>query len=474
LSLKGILNLNRGISTPYLTAINGIKEYNAVRSERDGKKPSAFVLTLGCQQNEADSEKITGMALSMGYTLSDSPEGTDLIVVNTCAIREHAEQRALSLIGQYKHLKAVNPDLIIAVCGCMTARSERADLLKNSYPYVDIVFGTASLQRLPEFIYDRINGSKRIFAEDDDYSVAEGLPIKRESSFKAWVSVMYGCNNFCSYCIVPYVRGRERSRAPEDIIGEVRDIVGEGYKDITLLGQNVNSYGSETGGKFDFPGLLESLAKIDGDFTLRFMTSHPKDVSDRLISVMAENERVAKHFHLPLQSGSDKVLREMNRKYDSQKYLGTVEKLRAAMPDIAITSDIIVGFPGESEEDFEMTLEIVKKAEFDMIYPFIYSPREGTPAARREDMIPDAVKSERFDRLILLQNELSKKKNEAWVGRTVKVLVDGMSKKGNGLYTGRTNGGKLVHINSEKVKIGEFTEIKITGADTYALYSDEK
>jgi len=285
---------------------------------------------------------------------------------------------------------------------------------------------------------------------------------------------MYGCNNFCSYCIVPYVRGRERSRAPEDIIGEVRDIVGEGYKDITLLGQNVNSYGSETGGKFDFPGLLESLAKIDGDFTLRFMTSHPKDVSDRLISVMAENERVAKHFHLPLQSGSDKVLREMSRKYDSQKYLGTVEKLRAAMPDIAITSDIIVGFPGESEEDFEMTLEIVKKAEFDMIYPFIYSPREGTPAARREDMIPDAVKSERFDRLILLQNELSKKKNEAWVGRTVKVLVDGMSKKGNGLYTGRTNGGKLVHINSEKVKIGEFTEIKITGADTYALYSDEK
>ncbi|MBR5452447.1 MAG: tRNA (N6-isopentenyl adenosine(37)-C2)-methylthiotransferase MiaB [Clostridia bacterium] len=466
--------MNRHISTPYFTAVNGIKEYNARRTEQCGKQPTAFVLTLGCQQNEADSEKIMGMAISMGYALSDSPEGTDLIVVNTCAIREHAEQRALSLIGQYKHLKASNPDLIIAACGCMTSRPERADLLKNSYPYVDIVFGTASLERLPEFIYDRINGSKRIFVENEDYSVTEGLPIKRESSFKAWVSVMYGCNNFCSYCIVPYVRGRERSRDPEDIIAEVTAIVKEGYKDITLLGQNVNSYGSDTGGKFDFPGLLESLAKIEGEFTLRFMTSHPKDVSDRLISVMAENDRVAKHFHLPLQSGSDKVLHEMNRKYGAEKYLETVDKLRAAMPDIAITSDIIVGFPGESDEDFEKTLEIVKKAEFDMIYPFIYSPREGTPAARREDMIPDEIKSERFDRLILLQNELSKKKNETWVGRRERVLVDGMSKKGNDLYTGRTDGGKLVHINSEKVKIGEFTEIKITGADTYALYSDER
>ena len=462
------------ISTPYFAAVNSIKEYNIKQTENRGKQPAAFVLTLGCQQNEADSEKIKGMAEDMGYVVSDSPDGVDLIVVNTCAIREHAEQRALSLIGQYKHLKANNPDLIIAICGCMTSRPERADLLRQSYPYVDIVFGTTALDRLPEYILNRMKGSKRIFTANEDFSVVEGLPIKRESSFKAWVSVMYGCNNFCSYCIVPYVRGRERSRTPKDIAEEVKNAVMNGYKEITLLGQNVNSYGSDTGGECDFPSLLESLAKIEGDFTLRFMTSHPKDVSDRLIAVMSENEKVAKHFHLPLQSGSDKVLKEMNRKYDSKKYLSTVEKLRAAMPDIAITSDIIVGFPGESEDDFEKTLDVVAKAEFDMIYPFIYSPREGTPAAKREDMIPDNIKSERFDRLIDLQNELSRKKNEAWVGRTLRVLVDGMSKKGNGLYTGRTDGGKLVHINSEKIKIGEFAEIKITGADTYALYSDER
>jgi len=469
--VKSIENIING-AAEYAGAINKTKEYTKERELRLGTAPLAFVLTLGCQQNEADSEKIKGMAKEMGYEIADEPSEADLIVVNTCAIREHAELRALSLIGQYKHLKNKNPELIIAVCGCMPAQKSRADELKNSYPYVDIVFGTASLSKLPVFIAQRLEKRGRIFKEDDDYSISENIPIERESTFKAWVSVMYGCNNFCSYCIVPYVRGRERSRAPEAVIEEVKGVIAKGYKDITLLGQNVNSYGNDFDGEGNFPSLLESLASLDGDFLLRFMTSHPKDVSDRLIEVMAENEKIARHFHLPLQSGSDGILLAMNRRYDSAKYLKTADKLRAAMPDISITSDIIVGFPGETERDFEKTLEVVAEAKFDMIYPFIYSPRKGTPAAEREDQIPDEIKSERFDRLIALQNELSRKNNEALVGKTLRVLVDGISKKGGGVYSGRTSGAKLVHIKRDDVVIGEFKELKITGADTYALYSE--
>ena len=351
-------------------AANGIHRY-------------AFVLTFGCQQNVADSEKLAGMSEQMGYEIVDAPEMADLILVNTCAIREHAEQKALSIIGQYKHLKAKKPTLLIGVCGCMVTQEHRRDELKRRYPYVDFVFGTSSIHRLPQLIWDKLEKGKRLFCpEESEYLVAEGLPIRRESHYRAWVSIMYGCNNFCSYCIVPYVRGRERGREMREIVREVAELVAKGYKDITLLGQNVNSYGKDSGGRYDFADLLTELDKIEGDYVLRFMTSHPKDASRKLIDVMAASKHVARQFHLPMQSGSDEILRCMNRHYDTAKYLDTVRYMREKMPDVTLTSDIIVGFPGESEEDFEGTLSMLRTVGFDMLYSFIYSPRVGTPAER--------------------------------------------------------------------------------------------
>lgn len=448
-----------------------MREDNERFCAEHGTRRRAFVLTLGCQQNESDSEKLAGLAEAMGYEISDVPEGTHLIMVNTCAIREHAEQRALSLVGQYKHLKAKNPELVIVICGCMVVQEHRIEDIRRRYPYVDILFGTSSLHRFPELLCEKLRVGKRVLRSDEtEYRVAEGLPVRRASTFRAWVSVMYGCNNFCSYCIVPYVRGRERSRAKEAVIAEVRELVAAGYKDITLLGQNVNSYGKDLGFPYDFADLLAELDEIEGDYWLHFMTSHPKDATRKLIDVMATSRHIARAFHLPMQSGSDAVLRVMNRRYDFEKYIGIVDYIREKMPDAVITSDIIVGFPGESEEDFEATLAALRRARFDMIFSFIYSPRKGTPAAEMDCQIPQAVKSARFERLLAVQNEISLASNRPLEGRVLRVLCDGVSKNNETVYSGRTEGGKIVFFDAAPEDEGNFLNVKIERGDTFALY----
>ena len=448
-----------------------IKKFNNEFADTHGKTRKAFVLTFGCQQNEADSERLAGMAEAMGYEIVKSPESADLILVNTCAIREHAELKALSTIGQYKHLKTKNPDLIIAVCGCMVTQEHRRNDIKFKYPYVDFIFGTSSIHRMPQLLWDKIEKGKRIYCpEETEYMVAEEIPVKRESSYKAWLSVMYGCNNFCSYCIVPYVRGRERSRRKEDILEEFKGLVADGYKDITLLGQNVNSYGKDNDDGCDFADLLKLLCSVEGDYKIHFMTSHPKDATHKLIDVMAEEEHIAKHFHLPMQSGSDRILKAMNRHYDTERYLSIVDYMRSRMPDVAITSDIIVGFPGETEDEFEMTLDMLRRVKFDMLYSFIYSPRNGTPAAKMEDQIPKKIQNERFERLLAVQNQIGLEKNLPLFGKVVRVLCDGESKTNSLLYSGRTEQSKIVFFEADKNDIGRFINVEIERAEAFALY----
>lgn len=452
--------------------MNAIKLENDRFARENGFRRGAFIMTFGCQQNEADSEKIAGMAKQMGYEILNSPEDAYLIVVNTCAIREHAELKALSTIGQYKHIKQKNPELVIAVCGCMVTQEHRVNDIKFKYPYVDFVFSTAAIHRLPELLSEKIRRGKRLYCLDEDYAVAEGIPIHRESGYRAWVSVMYGCNNFCTYCIVPYVRGRERSRRKEEIIAEVRALVADGYKDITLLGQNVNSYGKDMGFDYDFADLLDELAQIEGDFLLHFMTSHPKDATKKLIDVIAKNDRIAKQFHLPLQSGSNKILKAMNRHYDLQKYLDTVTYMKSKIPDVVITSDIIVGFPGETEEDFEATLEALRSVRYDMLYSFIYSPRKGTPAAEMPDQVAHVVQSERFARLLNLQNEISFEINQKYLGQTIRVLCDGPSKNNPDIMNGRTEGNKIVLFEGKASDTGKYLNIKINKCETFALIGE--
>lgn len=448
--------------TPYIEAVRAHVTARAAR-------PRCFVLTFGCQQNVADSEKLAGMAENMGYEIVSAPEGADLILVNTCAIREHAEQKALSIVGQYKHLKEKNPSLIIGICGCMVAQEHRREEIKKSYPYVSFVLCTSVLYRLPQVLAEVLSCGKRILRGEEEHTVAEGSPIRRESSYRAWVSIMYGCNNFCSYCIVPYVRGRERSRAPSAIFDEVKELVAAGYKDITLLGQNVNSYGKDRADGYTFPHLLADLDKIEGDYTLHFMTSHPKDATRELVDVMAASRHVAHSFHLPLQAGNDRILLQMNRHYDCAKYLDILDYMREKMPDIAVTSDIIVGFPGETEADFEDTLSLLRRARFDMIYSFIYSPRKGTPAAAMEGQIPHSVGAARMDRLLALQNEISTVQNEKLVGKTVRVLSEGKSKNDADTYTGRTDQNKIVFFK-DPIAEGQWTYVKIDRAAAFALY----
>ena len=452
----------------YMDRVRGRNE--AYRSET-GRVKKAYMLTFGCQQNEADSEKLAGMAKAMGYEIVSSPEDADLIAVNTCAIREHAEKKALSIVGQFKHLKAKRPDMMIAVCGCMVTQEHRREEIKRRYPYVDFVFGTSSIHRFPQLLCQKQERGKRLFqGEETEYLVAEGLPIHRENKYRAWVSVMYGCNNFCSYCIVPYVRGRERSREMSAVVAEVKGLVAEGYRDITLLGQNVNSYGKDAGYDYDFADLLEELDRIEGDYVLRFMTSHPKDAGKKLIDVMAASKHVARQFHLPMQSGSDDVLRRMNRRYDRKQYLETVAYMREKMPDITITSDIIVGFPGETEEDFEGTLEMLRQVRFDMLYSFIYSPRKGTPAAEMADQIPPEVQHARFDRLLALQKEIGAEKNRELVGKPLRVLCDGVSQGNPSLYSGRTDGNKIAFFEGKPEDTGAFVTFCADRADAFSLY----
>ncbi len=444
----------------------------ALRKMNEGKNYAAAVVTYGCQQNEADSERIAGMLRESGYTLVKDEKDADVIIVNTCAVRGHAEERAFSITGGYKHLKAERPHLKIGVCGCMASKDESVEKIKKSYPYIDFTFGTEKLAYLPEILYNSLQRKKRFFIPNNgETEIPEGLPVARESDFRAWVSIMYGCNNFCTYCIVPYVRGRERSRRPEMILSEVEELVKSGIKEITLLGQNVNSYGKEFADECDFAELLSRICKIEGDFTVRFMTSHPKDASTRLIDVMAENPKIARHFHLPVQSGSDRVLKKMNRHYDRERYLFLVDYMREKMPDIAISTDIIVGFPEETEEDFLDTLSLMERVKYDMIFSFIYSPRNGTPAATMEQ-VDGKVKSERMERLLKRQNALLEEKNISYVGKSLRVLVEGRSKTNEQKMSARTEGNRIVLFDGDESLTGKFISLKITKSSPFALYGE--
>ncbi|MBQ4136549.1 MAG: tRNA (N6-isopentenyl adenosine(37)-C2)-methylthiotransferase MiaB [Clostridia bacterium] len=431
----------------------------------------ALVRTFGCQQNEADSERLAGMAEAMGYEITDSEELADLILVNTCAIREHAELKALSITGQFKHLKAKKPSLIIGICGCMVSQEHRLNDIKNKYPYVDFLFGTGEIYRFPELLCRAREENGRFFIVEETLgTLAEGLPVKRSSDFKAWLSIMYGCNNFCTYCVVPYVRGRERSRKREDVLAEARELVAKGYKEITLLGQNVNSYGKDLDYDYDFADLLADICAIEGDFIVRFMTSHPKDASKKLVDTIAANPKVARQFHLPLQSGSNAVLKAMNRRYTRESYLELIDYMKAKIPDIALTTDIIVGFPGETEEDFADTLDILSRVRYDNIYSFIYSPRKGTPASEMDCQIPPEIQSERFSRLLQLQHKISNEINQTLVGTTQRVLVEGISKNDAGMYTGRCESGRLVHFKSDIDYTGKIVDMLIERAETFNVF----
>jgi tRNA-2-methylthio-N6-dimethylallyladenosine synthase len=450
--------------------IRNIAELTAARAE----PPAAFVDTYGCQQNEADSERIRGMLAQMGYGFTSNEADADLIVINTCAVREHAEQRVFGNVGALVHGKRAKPDQIICLCGCMMQESHVADKIKSSYRHVDLVFGPQALWRFPELLYRVMSRRGRVFDRTDEPgSIAEGLPVLRMSKVKAWISVMYGCNNFCSYCIVPYVRGRERSREPEEILKEVRQVAEAGCRDITLLGQNVNSYGRGLGEPIDFSGLLERVNEIPGDFLIRFMTSHPKDATPRLFDTMAKCEKVAPHLHLPFQAGNDRVLKAMNRGYTREQYLGLIRAARARIPDLVLTSDVIVGFPGETTEEFEDTIRVLEEVRFDALFTFLYSPRRGTAASILPDLIPPEVKQRNFDRLVALQNEISAEKHRAYVGRTQRVLVDGLGKDPRNNLNARTPGGRLVHLSGDPALVGSFVDVTITGSTTWALFGEQ-
>ncbi len=434
-----------------------------------GERKLAYTKTYGCAQNEADMEILRGMLMNMGYDFTDLPEQADIIVINTCAVREGAEDRIYGNVGAFKKLKEKSPGLIIVVCGCMPQQKQVADKFKKSYPYVDIVFGTHGIDVFPEMLLKRLETGKRIFEIKEESKIVEGLPIKRKEGKSANVSIMYGCNNFCSYCIVPYTRGRERSRASKYILEEIRGLAKNGVCEIMLLGQNVNSYGKDLEEDIDFADLLRKVNDIPGIKRIRFMTSHPKDLSDKLIDAMAECENVCRHLHLPVQAGNNRVLAAMNRKYTKEDYLKLVEKLKKAIPEIALTTDIIVGFPNETTEEFEDTLDIIKKVRYDGIYSFIYSKRSGTPAAKIADTIPKEEKSRNLTRLLELQKEIQLEKNMEYSGKVVEVLVDGESKSDEKLLSGRTSTGKIVHFEGDRNLEKKFVKVKINNVRSFYL-----
>ena len=446
---------------------------DAVAALIRGKQLRAYTHTFGCQQNEADTERIRGMLHEMGYTMTDKPEDADFILFNTCAVREHAEDRAFGNIGALSHLKKQRPNVVIALCGCMAQQEKNVEKIKKSYPQVSLLFGTHALWRFPSLLYRALTEKKRVFDIGGEDDIAEGLPVLRAQGPKAWLSIMYGCNNFCTYCIVPYVRGRERSRRPEEIEKELRELVAAGYKEITLLGQNVNSYGKDLGLDIDFADLLRRLNAVPGDFWLRFMTSHPKDASPRLFDAMAECDKVAKQLHLPFQSGSDEILRRMNRRYTAEEYRALIADARAKMPDITLSSDIIVGFPGETEEDFQQTLCLVEDVRFDLLFTFLYSPRTGTPAASYEDNATPQEKQDRFERLLKAQDKIVAERQAAYQGKTLRLLVDGTAKGPEYPFTARTEGNLLVCVRGENIEIGQFIQAKIDKTSLRCLFAQK-
>ena len=434
-----------------------------------GDKPLAFIRTYGCQQNVADSEKIKGMLMKSGFGFTDEPDNADFILFNTCAVREHAEDRVFGNVGALKNLKRKHSQILIALCGCMMEQEHVANRIYKSFPFVGLVFGTHSLHHFPELMYSSLVNGKRVFERgNDDKKIYEGIPTHRDGNFKGWLPIMYGCNNFCTYCVVPYVRGRERSREKDIIVSEARDMILSGYKDITLLGQNVNSYGKTLENPVSFAQLISEIDSIDGDYWLRFMTSHPKDCSKELIDAIAQSKHISKHLHLPFQSGSDRILKAMNRHYDRKKYLDIISYAKEKIENVSLTSDIIVGFPGETYEDFKETLSLIREVEFTSLFTFIFSPRAGTPAEKMDDPISAEEKSKWFQELLDVQEEIAAKRCSSMVGKTEKVLIESVKEK-TGELDARTSGNIIVELNGDKDLIGTFQNAKITSARNWIL-----
>ena len=448
-----------------------VRRYNEGAAARIGRQPACYIRTFGCQQNFSDSERLRGMLLEMGYSLADDIEGADIILFNTCAVREHAEERALGHLGALKAAKTRNKEVIIGLCGCMVQQPHIADTIREKYPYVDLVLGTHAIGKLPDLVWKKLSEGGRVsdISDSEDSSLGEDLPTRREGTLKAWVPIMYGCNNFCAFCVVPLVRGRERSREMQNILSEVRGLVADGYKDFTLLGQNVNSYGKTLTPPISFPTLLRELSDIPGDFRIRFMTSHPKDCTRELIDVIAQSEKICNHIHLPVQSGSDSILAAMNRRYTVREYLELIDYAREKIPDVAFTSDIIAGFPGESREDFAATLRLVERVRYHSLFTFIYSKREGTRAAGLEDDVAHEEKVSRMERLLELQKGIGRAQYEGMVGKTLRVLAEGPGKTGEGRLTGRSEHNVIVDFDGGAGAVGSFVDVYIEKALQWAL-----
>ena len=435
--------------------------------------PIACVDTFGCQQNVADGQKLMGMLETMGFSFTDNHAEADLVILNTCAIREHAEDRVFGNLGALTHTKKENPEQVICLCGCMAQEPRVSERVKKSYPHVNLTFGPHALWKFPELLWQVYQTKKRVFSVKDEHgTIAEGIPVVRERGVKAWVSIMYGCNNFCSYCIVPYVRGRERSRDPQCVLEEVRELVAAGYKDITLLGQNVNSYGNDLDIDYDFADLLAQIDKIPGEYLIRFMSSHPKDATKKLFDTMAASRHVARQLHLPFQSGNDRVLKEMNRRYTRAQYLDLIAYAKSVMPGLVLTSDVIIGFPGETEEEAMDTVSLVDEVGFDALFTFIYSPRPGTKAAEMPDPATRQEKQKWFDKLLEVQNTKSAALHAEYVGKTVRVLVDGESDDEQYPLSSRTEGNRLVRLKGDKSLIGQFIDVNVVDSNTWALYGE--
>lgn len=444
------------------------KEYiEKVKKINDNKNKKYYILTMGCQLNENDSEKLIGIMEEMGYSKSEDIKNADLYVINTCCVRENAEEKLFGKLGELKKIKE-NKNIIIAIGGCMMQEEHITEKIKKSYPFVDVVFGTHTLHKFPEDLYIAITKNKKVKdVIDIDGEIYEGLPVKRSSNKQASVIIMYGCNNFCSYCIVPYVRGRERSRKPEDILNEIKELAKEGYREITLLGQNVNSY--KGGENYNFANLLEDVDKIEGIEVIRFVSPHPKDFTDDVIDVISKSKKISRLIHVPLQSGSTNVLKEMNRKYTKEQYLDLIKRIRNKIPDVVFSTDIIVGFPGETEEDFEDTIDVVKQVNFEQIFMFIYSRRVGTRADKMKNQIPEEIKHKRFDRLKQVFEKSVEENNKKYVGTTQKILVEGHSKNNQNMLTGRTDTNKVVVFEGPEELIGKIINIKIVSEHKWYL-----
>ena len=440
--------------------IEKARQYVAQKEKEVGRKLTCCVHTFGCQMNARDSEKLLGILTDIGYVETED-EHADFVIYNTCTVRENANNKVYGRLGYLSNFKKKNPHMMIALCGCMMQEPTVVEKIRKSYRFVDLVFGTHNIYKFAELLCNRMESDSMIIDiwKDTD-KIVEDLPIRRKFSFKSGVNIMFGCNNFCSYCIVPYVRGRERSREPEAIVKEIEALVADGVTEVMLLGQNVNSYGKTLKDPVTFAQLLEKVEQIEGLKRIRFMTSHPKDLSDELIEYMSKSRKVCHHLHLPMQSGSSRILKIMNRHYDKEKYLGLVEKIRTAVPDISLTTDIIVGFPGETEEDFQETLDVVEKSDFDTAFTFIYSKRSGTPAAKMEDQVPEDVVKDRFDRLLKLVQEKGREVSSRFQGEVQEVLVETESKE-KGIFTGRTQYNLLVHFPGTPDLLGKYVNVRL-------------